>query len=403
MKIMYINPYAGGPEVGRYWRAFYLAREWQATGHDVTVVTPAYHHLMDGEGMATGPATHGGVNYNFLPAFRYAGNGMKRLLSMLSFALTVLLFLARLPRKCRPDLIIYSSAHPFAFPSALMMARLYRAKIYFEVRDLWPLSLVEVAGISKRHPVVYLLHWIERLAYRKSDRVISLLPGALAHMQANGLESEKFTYAPNGFSLNTPAVALCRHPLLVQLERYRKDGEFIYFYAGALGEPNAMHKFLDALEYLPSSPERKLRFVIVGKGEQGEELKRRCVEGRYDFVSFYDQVDKSVILAALEQVDAGFLVMHDLPIYRFGVSLNKLYDYMAMALPVVGAYHAFNDPIADAKCGLTVQPDQSRELALALSSLSMTRSEELSSMGSRGREYLLANFEYSTIACRILT
>lgn len=401
MKIMYVNPYAGGPEVGRYWRAYHLACEWKNAGHEVTVVSPAYHHLMDGEAMAVGRSEHGGVSYSFLPALKYAGNGLKRLLAMLFFAFTLLAFLIRLSRDERPDLIIYSSAHPFAYPSALLMAKVYKARIYFEVRDLWPLSLVEVAGVSARHPIVWLLEKIERLAYRASDKVISLLPGAFDYMGKHGLTESRFVYAPNGFSLATSAMQ-AHHPLLSDLESFRRNGEFIYFYAGALGEPNAMHKFVDALEYLSDPAGRSIRFVIVGKGEQAEALQRRCAERAFDCVSFYGQVDKSVIVEALKSVDAGFFVMHDLPIYRFGISLNKLYDYMALGVPVVGAYRAFNDPLADADCGISVVPDQPEELAAAFRSLALRDPAALQAMGERGRAYLTANFEYAAIARKIL-
>lgn len=403
MKILYVNPYAGGPGVGRYWRAYYLAREWKNTGHDVTIVSPAYHHLMDGSAMAEGPSQHGGIDYYFLPALEYVGNGLKRLVAMLLFAITLLWFMIRLPRSERPELIIYSSAHPFAYPSALLMAKLFRAKIYFEVRDLWPLSLVEVAGVRVNHPIVWLLAGIERLAYRASDKVISLLPGAFDYMGARGLSSDRFVYAPNGFSFSASGTQTDVHPLLSDLQLFRRNGDFVYFYAGALGEPNAMHKFVDALEYLKPTMGRKIRFVIVGKGEQAEALQRRCAELAYDFVSFYGQVDKSIILQALKSVDAGFFVMHDLPIYRFGISLNKLYDYMALAVPVVGAYRAFNDPLYDADCGISVTPDRPEELAAAFSSLALRDQPTLQAMGERGKAYLMANFEYAAIARKILT
>lgn len=402
MRIMYINPYAGGPGVGRYWRAYHLAHEWKELGHDVTIVSPAYHHLMDKDTMGTGPSQHNGVDYFFLPALRYSGNGLKRLVAMLFFAVTLLWFLFRLPRSRRPELIIYSSAHPFAYPSALLMAKVYRAKIYFEVRDLWPLSLIEVAGISARHPIVWLLKKVEHLAYKASDKVISLLPGALDYMEAHGLSPDRFIYAPNGFSLVPLATNAMDHPLLSDLRSFRQAGDFVYLYAGALGEPNAMHKFVDSLEYLPLSASRRIRFVIVGKGEQAEALQARCIEKSFDFVSFYGQVDKSIILQALQIVDAGFFVMHDLPIYRFGISLNKLYDYMALAIPIIGAYRSYNDPLTDAGCGISVAPDSPQELAAAFTSLSLYDQEALKIMGEKGKNYLVANFEYSAIARKIL-
>lgn len=403
MRIMYVNPYAGGPRVGRYWRAYHLAREWKAAGHQVTVVAPAYHHLMDGDGMARGPSQRGGVDYYFLPAFRYTGNGLKRLLAMLLLGLTLPWFMLRLPRSERPDLIIYSSAHPFAYPSALLIARLFKSEIYFEVRDLWPLSLIEVAGISKRHPIVWLLAKIERLAYSRSNKVISLLPGALEYMAEHGLSSDRFIYAPNGFSLSGAAKPPNGHPLIKDLQSYGSDGDFVYFYAGALGEPNAMHNFIDALDFLQQPVNRRIRFVIVGKGEQADALERRCQEQGYDFVHFYGQVDKEIIVQALKIVDAGFFVMHELPIYRFGVSLNKLYDYMALGVPVIGAYRAFNDPLQDAGCGISVPPNDPGKLATAFASLALIEKGDLQAMGERGQAYLATNFEYAVIARKILS
>lgn len=403
MRILYINPYAGGPGVGRYWRSFHLARAWRQQGHEVNIVCPAYHHLMDGEAKSVGCENIQGIDFNFVDALTYTGNGIRRLLAMIYFGFSLLAFLLRIPRDSRPEIILYSSAHPFAFPSALIAARLFGSKIYFEVRDLWPLSLIEVAGFKRWHPIVLIIGMIEKLAYRFSDKVISLLPGARDYMVGRGLCENKFIYAPNGFSQDSATPLAIGGELIESIKIFRESGNFIFFYAGALGEPNAMHKFIDALEFFKAPDERPVKFVIVGKGEQLDELVKRCASHGLHSVHFYSQVDKEVLLSALTMADAGFFVMHDLPIYRFGVSLNKLYDYMSVSLPIVCAYNACNDPVAEANCGFSVLPNDPVRLARAFEEMVKIDSRERTEMGRRGLDYLKENFEYSAIAKKIVS
>lgn len=404
MNIWYINPYAGGPGVGRYWRAFHLAKAWITQGNDVEVVTPRYHHLMDSVSAVRAKQSIDGVSYNFVPAIKYSANGIKRFLSMLFFGIMLFFSLLRLGIKKRPDHIIYSSAHPFGYPAAYVCAKIFRAKISFEVRDIWPLSLVEIAGFSKFHPVVVVLSLIEKFAYYTADQVISLLPGAQQHMVSRGMAPSKFLYVPNGYSLidNKLAKELQQSDLINDLEKFQAQGNFLFFYAGALGEPNAMHLFLDALSFFQAPVGLSVKFIIVGKGEQSVELAERCNSLGYDHVVFYPQVDKAQIQQALRLVDAGFFVMHDLPIYRFGVSLNKLYDYMAAGIPVVASYNACNDPVTVAGCGMAVKPGDPERLAAVFTRMAQLSKSDLIDMGYKGRIYLDANFEYSALARRIL-
>ncbi|MCW1244315.1 glycosyltransferase family 4 protein [Pseudomonas sp. SAICEU22] len=404
MNIWYINPYAGGPGVGRYWRSFYLAKAWQAQGHDVEIIAPSYHHLMDDDSGKAGCQVFQGVSYRFVHVPKYKGNGLGRFFSMLCFGFSLFFFLVRLGLKKRPDLVLYSSAHPFGYPTAFLCAKLFRSKILFEVRDIWPLSLVEIAGFNKFHPVVIALSLIEKFAYFSADAVISLLPGAKQHMVSRGMRAGKFRYVPNGFSLDDVNVSGKTEGsnLLDDLTEFKSQGDFLFFYAGALGEPNAMHLFLDALQFFNIPDGLSVKFIIVGKGEQRAELDARCRKLGYDFVLFYPQVDKAEVQQALCIVDVGFFVMHDLPIYRFGVSLNKLYDYMAAGIPVIASYKAFNDPIAQAGCGMSVIPGQPEQLAHMFREILLLDDAVLRDMGMKGRVFLEANFEYASLARRIL-
>lgn len=399
MKIWYVNPYAGGPKVGSYWRAFYLCKAWNKVGHYSIVITPRFHHLMERPDRTHGREVVDGVEYNFLPALRYKGNGLGRFFSMILFPFSFLIWGVCKGVKQRPDLIIYSSAHPFGYMSAYVLSKIFRSEIYFEVRDIWPLSLVEIAGFKKTHPVVPLLRFIERFAYRTSDAVISLLPGAKSHMIEGGMLENKFRYIPNGFSnddahLSSPSLTLQVHE---DLKGLKDQGKFIFIYAGAIGEPNAMHLFVDALCLLEENARASLSFVVIGKGEQFSEVKSRC-ESESLPVSFYPAIAKTDVLYALSLADAGFFVMHDLPIYRFGISLNKLYDYMSTSLPIVAAYRSYNDPISESGCGFTVQPGQAQSLANAFLRMSNLSSSDCRAMGRLGYQFALQHFEYGALS-----
>jgi glycosyltransferase involved in cell wall biosynthesis len=103
-----------------------------------------------------------------------------------------------------------ASTYPLDTWPARRIARLAGARYIHEAHDLWPLTLTELGGMSKRNPFVVLLQVAENSAYRHADLVVSLLPNTLDHMRSHGLsDAGKYTYIPNGIvnewkSGNTP-------------------------------------------------------------------------------------------------------------------------------------------------------------------------------------------------------
>jgi glycosyltransferase involved in cell wall biosynthesis len=102
----------------------------------------------------------------------------------------------------------------------------------------------------------------------------------------------------------------------------------------------------------------------------------------------------------MRAADVGFLVMHPLPIYRFGVSLNKLFDYMSCALPVLAAYSAGNDPVREANCGLSVPAGDPGAFSEAVKTLCRMSREERQEMGLRGRAVAEEQYSYAVLAAR---
>ncbi|MBM4203217.1 MAG: glycosyltransferase family 4 protein [Gammaproteobacteria bacterium] len=400
--IWYIHPYAGGPGIGRYDRAFHLARCFEKQGNRCVIICPSWHHLMDAP-QSGGSKEVEGIRLEFLPTPRYSGNGAGRIINMLWFSFQLIASAGRIARHhSPPSLVIASSPHPYAWLAAKFIAWRFGARCFFEVRDLWPLSLIELAGVSPRHPLVKITAWIEKNAYRTADEVVSLLPCTRDYMASLGLPPARWNYIPNGISpYDTPPRDLDIQSLQ-QVRQWRSEGCVIVVYAGALGLPNNVQSLLSALQRLPPGT-AQIRTVIVGRGDAMGELKRLSASDPLDGkVLVHDQIAKSDVRSLLGMADIGYISLRPEPLFRFGVSPNKLFDYMLAAIPVVAAVKAGNDPVSEAGCGRSVDPDDPEAIAAAIRWLADLPASERLALGENGHRYVLASHSYQQLAQRYL-
>lgn len=396
--IWYIHPYAGGPGVGRYDRPYHLCRHWGEMGYDSVILTPSEHHLLDTP-RAPGVERIAGVTYEFIRSPAYRGNGVGRLLNMAAFtAQLVRQGKALATRHGRPSMIIASSPHPYAYLAAERLARQFACRSVFEVRDLWPLSLVELAGVSPSHPLVRATDWLERRAYRTAGAVVSLLPCTREHMFARGLTADRWHYIPNGVETGATRSDPVETGALGCARKWRAEGRAVVVYAGALGRPNHVESLVRAMA-MQRDADTDTRAIIVGRGELETELAALVSQLRLqDRVAMFPQIPKSAVLTLLAEVDAGFISLRPEPLFRFGVSPNKLFDYMLAGLPVVFAVSAGNDPVAEAGSGYSVNPGQPEEISAALTALAKMAPALRREMGQRGRQWVEQRHGYASLA-----
>ncbi len=405
MNILIINHYAGSLRHGMQYRQFYLAREWQRLGHKVSIAAASFSHVRNLNPNVNGNVTMeevDGIGYVWFRTPKYKGNGFGRVLNMLVFGLSLALSGPRIFSSCKPDLVIASSPHPFSIFGARRISRAFNARLVFEVRDLWPLTLIELGGISPRHPFIIMMQKIENMAYRVSDHVISLLPKADSYMKAHGLRDGKFTYIPNGICLEdwhgaAEAKSDSRH--IRALSQIKQDGKLIVGYAGAHGLANGLHTLIDAAALLRSYP---VSFVLVGHGPVKETLERAVLQNGLQNVLFLDSVDRSAIPELLASMDILYIGLKNEPLFRFGISPNKLMDYMMAGKPIIHAIDAGNDLVAEADCGISVAPEDPNAVAGAVIKLMDMTIPEREQMGLKGKEYVKANHDYSVLAGRYL-
>jgi len=413
MNILLINHYAGSVRHGMEYRPYYLAREWVRSGHRVTIVASSESHIR-----SQAPALHGkarleetidGVDYIWLATPPYRGNGGARVRNMAAFVLRLRRDAQRLAASLQPDVVIASSTYPLDIWPAHRIARLAGARLLFELHDLWPLSPMELGGYSRWHPFIMLLQAAENFACRHADAVVSILPKVRTHLEAHGMAPHKLHLVPNGvdpaeWEGNAGNAADAASPLPsaldAALDSLRQRGKFVVGYAGTHGISNALDTLLDTAERLRGQP---VAFVLVGSGPDKPALVRRAAQLGLDNVHFFDPVPKAQVPAMLRRFDLAYIGWKRQPLYRFGISPNKLIDYMMAARPVLHAVDAGNDPVLEAGCGLTVAPEDPQAVADGILALLALGADGRAALGQRGRAHALANHTYPVLGQRFLT
>jgi glycosyltransferase involved in cell wall biosynthesis len=403
--ILYLNHYAGTPALGMEFRPYYLAREWVRAGHSVRMLAASWSHVRARQpavGSTPRDERVDGIAYRWYPSPPYRGNGLGRVRNIARFLAQVHRDAARLVREAKPDVVIASSTYPMDIWVARRIARLAPgATLVFEVHDLWPLSPIELSGMSPRHPFARLCSRAEATAYRDADVVVSMLPCVHDYMASRGLDLRKLSIVPNGVSPDdwAAAPAPLRDDVAAALGAARDAGEAVVGYAGSMGLPNALDTLLDAAALLRHEP---LRFVLVGDGHERARLAARLAPEDLKRVTMLAPIPKAQVPALLAGVDIAYIGWKRVPIYRFGIAPNKLMDYMMAGRAVLHSVEAGNDPVAEAGCGLTVAPEDPAAVAAGLRRLAALDAAGRAAMGARGRAFVLAHHAYPVLARRFL-
>lgn len=406
MNILYLNHYAGSPALGMEYRPYYLAREWVRLGHAVQLLAASHSHVRARQpqvGRRPADEAIDGIAYRWYPTPAYQGNGLGRVRNIASFLRQVWREAPALADGFRPDVVIASSTYPMDIWVAQRIARRAGAVLVYEVHDLWPLSPIELAGMSKWHPFALLCQAAENAAYREADVVVSMLPKVHAHMAAHGLDLARLAIVPNGISpddwpADGAAPAPLREDVAQVLAAARAAGRTVVGYAGSMGLPNALGTLLDAVPQAGDG----LQFVLVGDGHERARLAQRVAAEGLGNVTMLPPIPKAQIPAFLQALDIAYIGWQRMPIYRFGIAPNKLMDYLMAGCAVLHSVEAGNDPVAEAGCGLTVPPEDPAAVADGLRRLAALPAAERAAMGARGRAFVQAQHTYPVLARRFL-
>lgn len=382
MRIWIVNHYASPPTHPGGTRHYNFARELKERGHDVLIIAANYNHfsktvMCKNDSYNQIDNTHA-VPFLWIPVPSYKGNTIRRFWNMLVFAWSVFRnkFLINSPP---PDVIIGSSPHLFAALGAELLARRLGRPFILEIRDLWPESLVDLGRFTHKHPLIKIMKYIEYYLYARSNKIISLLPSANQYFTNHGANIENVLWIPNYVDIS-----------LIPNFTINKNKKFRLMYAGAHGTANDLDTLILAAKILEERGlSENIHISLIGDGPEKMRLQLMVSKHNISMVDFLDSVPKNEIYGVLNHADAYLMLLKDSPVFRWGISPNKLFDYLAMGRPVIFAVNTPFNPIKLFNAGVSVNPGNPEALADAIYALSRLPKNELKAMGDRGRNFVL--------------
>lgn len=402
VNILLINHYAGSPAMGMEYRPYYMAKEWLKLGHKVTIVAASFSHLRSQQPYITSSMQEekiDGINYVWLKTPSYSGNGLGRFKNMLCFVAKLYKYLPQIANMERPDVIIASSTYPLDIFPARHIAKRFDAKLIFEVHDLWPLSPMEIGHMSPLHPFIWIMQRGEDYACKHADKIVSILPFANKHLETRGMSPKKFVHVPNG--INTDEWGNNNIELPPEHRTFFKEhqGSFFVGYAGSHGLANGLKYLVQAASMLK---EKKIVIVLVGQGPEKVNLINQAKKLNVNNIFFLPPIPKSIIPLLLDNMRCLFIAAKRTNLYRYGISMNKLFDYMMSGRPIINAVEAGNDPVKEVGCGLSILPENSEAIVEAILKIYNMTEEEQRRMGEKGQKYVLEHRTYPVLAASFL-
>jgi glycosyltransferase involved in cell wall biosynthesis len=394
VNIWLINHYALPPTENGGTRHYSHARQLVRRGHHVEVVACSFLHLNHVH-LPLASANpwerrfYGEVPFNWIYAQGYQGNSLPRILNMFQFA-------QRVWRKRwaagleKPDLVLGSSPDPFAALAAERIAASYNVPFVLEIRDLWPYVLTEVGGYSAHHPFVVLVDQVMRHLYRRASRIIVFSRCSPKLLASYGADPKKVVWIPNGVDLD-----LYPAPQPAPI-----DGQFTVSYLGAHNQWNSLDAVLDAAKLLLQSGNKDVLFQFVGGGVERSRLIQRAKDEGIENVRFEKSVPKKDVPELLHKSDALILNSRMDNISKNWMSYNKIYDYLAAGRPIIFGRCGAEDPVSEARAGISVKADNAEQLAHAVAHLALQTRETLWEYGVRGRRYVEAHYGIATLVDR---
>lgn len=379
MNIWLINHYAVPPQYYPLARQTYFAKYLMDMGHEVTIFAASTVHNSDQNLITDGSKwredTVDGIHYVYIKCVDYQGNGLKRIYNMCEFAW-------KLPSVCkkfpRPDAIVATSMPPTSCAMGIRLARRYGCRGVAEIADLWPESIVAYGIAGPRNPAVISLRWLEKWIYKKADAVVFTMEGGYDYIVEQGWEREiprsKVFHINNGVDLEL--FQYNREHYQVEDPDLEDPDIFKVIYTGSIRKVNNLGLLLDAAKEI-SNP--RVKFLIWGDGDELPALRQRAENEHIDNVVFKGRVEKKYVPCIVSQANLNVAHNTPSPLFRFGISFNKIFDYLAAGKPVLSDFSCPYNPTVQAGAGMAVENPSPEAIARAVEQFAKMNTENYKS------------------------
>lgn len=395
MRIWILNHYAVPFSGSSGTRHASLAKYLIQRGHNTTIFASPTSHIQNDRmvifknGEVYADQFHENIRFRYIKTVEYRNN-IQRMLNMISFRSNVLKSTKGLDK---PDVIIGSCVHLHAADAGRKLAKKYDVPFIYEIRDIWPETLKDIGKMGNVHPVYLYLRSIELRLYRNADRIVTLLPGSISYLKNHGVSEDNIVYIPNGISVD----------LYPEPQPVARKNEFIAMFFGAHGPANGLDTIIRAAGILQNDKMlNHIKIHLIGDGTSKQDLIKLKENMGLKNIFFFDQMKKKQLFVNAQNADTFIFHLKDMPVLqRYGISANKLFDYLMCGRPVVFACNSYNDPVKEAGAGISIPPNNPDALVNALVQLSEYDIEKRIEMGTNGRAWVMKHHNLSTLSHRM--
>lgn len=392
MNIWFFNHYAHEPSLGGCMRYHNWGKELVDQGHSVTIFGASsfhggYHENLIVDKKLFIESINDRIKYIYLRVPDYDGNGIERAKNMYMYAANVLLF-ARNYKGDKPDLIIARSPNPLACRTAIKLSRRWKIPCVSDIVDLWPESAIEHMGINHSNLIMKAAYTYEKWMYKKSNALIFSMEGGYDYIVDRGWENtipnEKAFYINMGLDL--PTFDNNVKTYTIDAENMENNDIFKVVYCGSVRQVNNVKQICDTAKEVLNRGYTKIRFFIHGNGDQVEQLVNYCRTNSIYNVAFYGRIEKNKIPYLLSHAELNLLNYHKVDLFKYGGSMNKMFEYFASQKPILSNCRFGYDLVEKYKCGTILESDDPTQYADAIIAFYNMDPKDREEIGRRGRK-----------------
>lgn len=400
MRILFLSQYfppePGAPAA----RVSELARCWVRAGHEVTVLTAMPNHpsgVVPAEyrGRALARESYDGVDVvrTWIYAAANAGR-VRRSMAYASYAASAAAW-GQL-HTCKPDVVIATSPQLLCACAGRVAAAAHGAPFVFEVRDLWPESIVAVGALPAGHPVVRGLEVVEKALYRAARAIVVVTDAFRARLVERGIDAAKIHVVKNGADLARFVPAARDTALRTSLGW---SGKLVAGYVGTHGMAHGLDAVLDAAKKLASRDD--VRFLFVGDGAERSRLEARARNEKIDSVRFLGALPRDRMNEVYATIDVALVPLRKTELFTTVIP-SKIFEIAAMARPMLLSVDGEARAIVEKSGGgVFVPPEDAEAMAREIDEFARDRARG-ERMGLRGRDHVVREFDRNVLAKKYL-